>query len=476
MNYGKFLLTNACCLAALSASAKEVAQPNVIFILVDDLGFSDLNFLGQKDLRTPNIDRLASEGVYFSNAYAPCPVSSPSRAAFLTGESPAKLHLTCHIPGVGMDKYVTNMAKGRTMGEALFVDRLPADQRTIGHLMQDAGYKTAFMGKWHLSGEGSVNTKDGIVDKSLQPDSYGFDINIGGCAYGQPASYFSPYRNATIEDGADGEYLTDRLGDEAAAYIAENKKNPFFLYLSFYAVHTPYQVPDDVTAANGGNKYYALIEKMDQNVGKVLDALKKQKLEKNTLVIFYSDNGGLLENPPLSGIKGDLLEGGIRVPAIVKWDGVVAKGTTCDEPITGVDLYPTLAELVGVATNPDNIDESRSILPIIKGESESVADRALYWHFPHHRAKTTWAMGAAMRDGDWKIIELYESNEIRLFNLKDDPAEQRDLSESNPAKAFEMLNKLHVWQRGVGAAMPRPTSVAANNSILSSEILNINAK
>lgn len=450
-------------LGGTAQAAKVADQPNVVFILVDDLGFSDLSFLGQKNVRTPNIDRLASEGVYFTDAYSACPVSSPSRTAILTGESPAKLRLTCHIPGVGMDKYVTNMAKDRVMGEAEFGDRLVEGQRTIGTLMQEAGYKTAFMGKWHLAGEGSVMTKDGVVDANLNPDKLGFDTNLGGCSYGQPASYFSPYRNATLSDGPEGEYLTDRLGDEAAAFIAENKKNPFFLYLSFYAVHTPYQVPADVTEANGGNKYFALIEKLDQNVGKVLDALKKQKLEKNTLVIFYSDNGGLQENPPLSGLKGDLLEGGIRVPFIAKWDGVIAKGTTSGEPITGVDIYPTLAELVGVETNPENVDESRSFLPILRGESESVADRALYWHFPHHRAKTTWAMGAAMRDGDWKVIELYETNEVKLFNLKDDPQEKSDLSESNPAKALEMLNRLHVWQRSVNAAMPRPTSLTSNN-------------
>lgn len=458
----KIILTTVCSVTMLGAMAQ---QPNVLFILVDDLGASDLGFLGHKDVHTPNIDRLASEGLYFTNAYAACPVSSPSRAAILTGESPAKLRLTCHIPGVGIDKYISNMAKGRVMGEAEFGDRLAKGQQTIGTLMQEAGYKTAFMGKWHLAGEGSVKTKDGVIDAALHPENYGFDINLGGCSYGQPASYFSPYRNATLTDGVEGEYLTDRLGDEAVNFIKQHKREPFFLYLSFYAVHTPYQVPDDVVEANGGNKYHALIEKMDQNVGKVLDALKKQKLDKNTLVIFYSDNGGLQANPPLSGIKGDLLEGGIRVPFIAKWSGVIEKGSRSDEPITGIDIYPTLAELIGKERGEasENIDESRSILPILKGESESVADRALYWHFPHHRAKTTWAMGAAMRDGNWKLIELMESNEVKLFNLKDDPKELNDLSESNPAKALELLNRLHTWQRSVNAAMPRPTTVKSNN-------------
>lgn len=436
--------------------AQQNQFPNIVYILVDDLGYSDLSFVGEKaEVHTPNIDRLAREGMYFTNAYSASPVSSPTRACIMTGKYPAEMKLTCHIPGMGTQKYIRQISKGYRMKEAFFEDHLDLKEKTIAHCLKEQGYQTAFIGKWHLAGEGSIYTQDGIVNTDYHPDKYGFDINIAGCAYGQPASYFSPYKNAVLKDGAKGEYLTDRLGDEAVKYIENaSRDNPFFVYLAFYAVHTPYQVPEEMVKKNNGNKYNGLIQKMDENVGKVLNCLKKQKLEENTLVIFYSDNGGVFDNFPLRGYKGDLLEGGIRVPLIVKWTGKIKKGSICHEPVHSIDFLPTFQALLNKPIDTYSIKRGCSILPLLLGKQEKMEERTLFWHYPHHRKGTSWAMGSAVRKGDWKLIQLMETNEIKLFNLKDDLSEQNDLSELNPKKAFELLKDLDNWRVVMNAEMP----------------------
>ncbi len=432
-------------------------NPNIIFILVDDLGFSDLGFLGKKDVHTPNIDRLASQGMYFSNAYAASPVSSPTRASILTGRSPAELKITCHIPGVGMEKYITRMDKDRICKEAHFVDHLPENETTIASFLNERNYHTAFLGKWHLGGEGSQLTDNGVVNWSWLPDKYGFELNIAGCAYGQPASYFAPYRIATIKDGEDGEYLTDRLGDEAVNFISQNHPDktgqPFFMYLSFYSVHTPFQAPQDVVSQNKGNKYYAMIQKMDENIGKVLKRLDDLDLGEKTIIIFYSDNGGIFENDPLSEKKGSIKEGGIRVPLLVRWDGIVKAGSICNEPVTSIDFYPTIAELSGDLLCKDQ--EACSLYPLFTGKSTTVGKRALYWHFPHHRFDVDFSMASAIRDGDWKLVQLFEQEEIYLYNLKDDLGETNNVFQANPQKGFELLEKLKKWQIRVNAEMPQ---------------------
>ena len=437
--------------------AQQEKLPNVVFILADDLGYSDLAFTGQKQVQTPNIDKMAKQGVYFTNAYTACPVSSPTRASILTGKYPAELKLTCHIPGRGLEKYKKMTNKGYKMTEAFFLNHLKADEQTLARLMKKKEYQTAFMGKWHLAGEGSIYTNNGVVDADYHPDRFGFDLNIGGCSYGQPASYFSPYKNATLSDGPNGEYLTDRLGDEAVDYIQKNKENPFFLYLSFHSVHTPYQVPKVTIQKNNGNKYYAMIQKLDENVGKVLRCLEEQNIENNTLVVFYSDNGGLQENPPLNGKKGDLLEGGIRVPLIFKWPKYIKPATICDEAVTSIDFYPTFEELI-YGSEIDKVTSNRglSLLPLLKNKKTHLAERSLFWHYPHHRRGTNWAMGGAIRKGDWKLIQLMETNEIKLFHLKKDEKEQQDLSKINSKKATELLRELTNWQRSVDAEMPIP--------------------
>ncbi|MFI3330850.1 MAG: sulfatase [Rikenellaceae bacterium] len=441
----KSILTAALTLPLALVAAQK---PNVVFILVDDLGYSDLAFMGQKELNTPNVDKFREQGMFFDNAYAACPVSSPTRASIITGKYPAEVKITCHIPGVGMEAYNKNMAPGRKFGEAYFTDHLDLDSPTVAKVMKSKGYKTAFMGKWHLAGSGYTKSADGVIKPEYHPDKFGFDVNLGGCSGGQPKSYFSPYKNGTLSDGKPGEYLTDRLGDEAVKYIKENKKDPFFLYLSFYAVHSPYQVPKDVVAQNKGNKYHALIQKMDENVGKILDCLNQEGLDENTLVIFYSDNGGLQANPPLSGKKGELREGGIRVPLICRWTGKIEAGSTNHTPITSVDMMPTLKDLTGTKLKKE-IGES--FLPLLLGKSKELKERAIFWHYPHHRKGSTWSMGAAVRKGDWKLIELYETSEVKLFNLKDDIKEDKDLSASNKAKTKELLDALHAWQKSVDA-------------------------
>lgn len=452
----KVILLSTC--IPLSTFAKEIEEvPNIIFILADDLGYSDLGFLGYKDVHTPNINRLANEGLYFSDAYAAAPVSSPTRASIVTGKSPAELKLTCHIPGMGMQTYINKMSTGKKYREAFFVDHLARHEKTIGTLMKKAGYNTAFIGKWHLAGEGSVKTTDGIINPTWHPDQYGFDINLGGCSYGQPARYFSPYKNGTLTDGKEGEFLTDRLGNEAVEYIRSHHPKqtgkPFFLYLSFYAVHTPYQVPEYAVKANNGNKYFGLIQKMDENVGKILAILKETELEENTLVLFYSDNGGIFENPPLSGVKGEILEGGIRVPLIVRWPSVVKPNTRCKIPVTSIDIYTTFYELANGKRKKCN-REGHSIIPLIKGQTVDWKDRPLFWHYPHNRDGVSYSMGAAIREGDWKLIYSFEREQYELFNLKEDISEQRNLSNLYPKIAKRMYKKLTKWQKRVNAEMP----------------------
>ncbi|MFR9650382.1 MAG: sulfatase [Rikenellaceae bacterium] len=440
--------------------AKVAEQPNVLFILVDDLGYSDVGYMGEKSLPTPNIDKLSQSSINFTNAYAAAPVSSPTRGTVLTGLSPAELKITCHIPGVGMELYTTRLNKGHDLGEAYFTDHVDTELQTVAKMMKGRGYNTGFIGKWHLAGEGSVHAKDGVINEQWHPEHYGYDVNIGGCSYGQPASYFSPYRNATITDGEDGEYLTDRVGDEAIKYLRENQPSvtgkPFFLNLSFYTVHTPYQVPQETLDANGGDKYVSMIDKLDQNVGRVLDALHELGLAENTVVIFTSDNGGLNENPPLSGKKGDILEGGIKVPLLVSWPKVIKESKVNSTPTYTMDFYHTLSDVASMGENPDIVSEdSRSLYPImVNGDDSSFDGRTMYWHFPHRRSGTPWIMASAVQRDRWKLIYMFERDEYLLFNLEDDPKELNNLATTQPEKVEELKSELESWWERVDAEMP----------------------
>jgi len=441
-------------LIPLLCSFKQTSQPNIIFILADDLGYSDVGYMGKKaGVNTPNIDRLAKNGIVFTNAYAASPVCSPTRASILTGKYPATLQLTCHIPGMGMTKYIDKFNKGQKLMEAEFVDHLPIEEVTFAEVLQNNGYKTAFMGKWHLAGGGSAYSKDGIVNANFHPEKQGFDVNVGGCAYGQPASYFSPYRNATISDGPDNEYLTDRLGDEACQFIEQNKNQPFLLFLSTYTVHTPLQAPMETIDKYSGNKYLAMIEKLDENVGKVLDKVSELELEKNTLIVFYSDNGGVQSNPPLRSNKGSLYEGGIRVPLVVSYLGKIEKGIS-NVPVTSPDIFPTLLEAAGVSIERYEDVEGKSLWPYLT-QKEDFEERPIYWHFPHHR-NIEMTMGAAIREGNWKLIWQFENDKLSLYNLKDDIDESKDVSNIYPEKRKRLHKQLKDWQSKINAKMPQP--------------------
>ena len=429
-------------------------KPNILFILVDDLGYSDVGYMNNKaGIKTANIDRLKAEGMVFTSAYTTCPVCSPTRASIFTGSYPTTVGITNHIPAIGFRNYFERVNKGRKLADAEYSDHLPPESLSLGDLIRDKGYKTAFIGKWHLGGEGSMYTPDGVVNALWHPENYGFDVNIAGCSFGQPASYFAPYKNATIKEGPDGEYLTNRLGDEVVGFLRENKEAPFFVFWAPYTVHTPYQVPQEVTDSYGGDKYLAMIHMLDKNVGKVLDTLKELDIEKNTFVVFYSDNGGFHDNPPLRSSKGSLLEGGIRVPLIIKWPGRVEAGSSCHEVFTSVDMLPTLAELTGYKHEDIQGAEGVSILSLLTGKTEKLEERPVFWHFPHNRVRE-FDMGAAVRMGKWKLIWLFENDDLFLFDLEKDISETENLAAVFPGKTDELLEILKDWQVASGAKMP----------------------
>lgn len=431
-------------------------RPNIVLILIDDLGWADVGCFGSKYYETPHIDRLASEGMRFTDGYAACPVCSPTRASIMTGKYPARLHLTDWIPGEG------NSPQDR-LKIPEWRKYLPLEEVTIAKALKSAGYVSASIGKWHLGGP------------AYYPQHHGFDINVAGSNIGHPATYFWPYQGKTSsvaglnESGGPGEYLTDRLTDEAEKFIDENKQRPFFLYFAHYAVHQPLMAKAEVTAKykekppQGGQKkpvYAAMIESVDQSVGRVLAKLDTLGIAHRTVVIFMSDNGGLTidgttSNAPLRAGKGFPYEGGIREPLLIKWPGVTRPGTTCSVPVCSIDFFPTIWEIVGVhgKTEPQPQVDGLSLVPLLK-ESGTLQRDALYWHYPHYWAKQTVRPFGAVRAGDWKLIEFYEDMRVELYNLKDDTGEANDLAGQMPERAAELRNRLHAWQQRIGAQMP----------------------
>ena len=430
-------------------------QPNVILIVADDLGQRDLGCYGSKYYRTPHIDKLANDGVRFTDAYAACPVCSPTRAALMTGQYPARLNLTDWLPG-RPDR------PDQKLSRPVIIDHLPAGVPTLPALFKAAGYTTALMGKWHLGGEGH------------KPQKSGFDVNIAGDHTGTPRSYFAPFANKTgnmpgLETAPDGEYLTDRLAAEAAKFIAVNKDRPFFLYLPHYAPHTPLVAKPAVVAKYPGPKvagkqsnpvYAAMVEGVDDAVGRVMAALDETKLTERTIVVFTSDNGGLATteggptgatfNGPLREGKGFLYEGGVRVPLIVRGPGA-KPGTATDAVVSSYDLFPTLLGLCGV---PAPMSDGVNFAAALKGES---FDRGgdLYWHYPHY-SNQGGKPGGAVRSGNWKLIEHYENNRRELFDVKADLGESKNLAADKPDVVADLAGKLVAWRTSVGAKMMTP--------------------
>jgi len=431
-------------LLGLSAFTRgsEVEKPNFVFILMDDLGWMDVSCYGSKFYETPNIDRLASQGMKFTSAYAACPVCSPTRASILTGKYPARLQLTDWIPG--------HKRENPKLLTPEFYQELPLRETTIAERLKSAGYVSASIGKWHLGRE------------PYYPDKQGFDLNFGGTHQGSQKSYFYPYGILNITIGTEGEYLTDRLTTEAEKFIEANKDRPFFLYLSHYAVHTPLAgKPEKVEKYKKKVKpgmdqnnpvYAAVIESVDESVGRIMAKLDDLKLADNTVVIFFSDNGGLLDvtsNAPLRLGKGHLYEGGTRDPLIVRWPGKVKPGSLCDTPMISTDFFPTMLEMAGIkGTCPDGV----SIMPLLR-QKGSIERKTFYWHYPHYHRCTP---GGAIRDGDWKLIEFFEDGHVELYNLKDDLSETTDLAAKMPEKAEELRKKLADWRKSVDASMPTP--------------------
>ena len=430
-------------------AADTTRPPNIVFFLIDDMGWTDLGCFGSDLFETPNIDKLASQGMKFTNNYSACTVCSPTRAALMTGKYPGRLHITDWIHGSKRANAKLSIPK--------WTEYLPREEFTIASALKQVGYTSASIGKWHLGDE-----KEGY------PDKHGFDLNVAGCEKGSPPSYFSPYKLPTLKDGPVGEYLTDRLADEAVHFIEANKARPFFLYLPHYAVHLPLQAKKELIAKyqkkikpgmrHTNATYAAMIESTDDAVGRVLAKLAELGLDKNTLVIFNSDNGGLIRstvNVPLRAGKGSAYEGGVRVPGIVKWPGVVAPGSVCAEPIITLDFYPTLLEITGAKGDKKhnaNVD-GESILPLLKDPKARLKREFIYWHYPHYHPGGATPYGA-VRARDWKLIEFFEDMHVELYNLKDDIGEKTDLAKKMPEKAKELTDNLHAWRKAVGAQMP----------------------
>ena len=432
---------------ALRAMAGAPAGPklNFVFFLIDDLGWMDLSCQGSRFYETPHIDRLAAQGMRFTNAYAACPVCSPTRASIMTGKYPARLHVTDWIAG-----HVRPFAKLRIPD---WTQHLPLEEVTIAEALKPAGYATASIGKWHLGGE------------AYWPDKQGFDLNFAGTHQGQPPSYFAPYKIQTIPSAPDGEYLTDRLAEEACKFIEKGKDRPFFVYLPHYAVHGPlmakketiekYKAKAKPEDAQRNATYAAMIQSVDDSVGQVGAKLEALGLADRTVVIFMSDNGGVAgttSNAPLRAGKGTLYEGGIREPMIVRWPGVVKAGATCDEVVTSVDFFPTILEMAGATAEGAAGIDGVSIVPLLK-QAGRLSREAVYWHYPHYHNTLP---GGAVRAGDWKLIEYFEDGRVELYNLKEDLGETKDLAAAMPEKAADLRKKLADWRKSVGAQMPTP--------------------
>jgi arylsulfatase A-like enzyme len=380
------------------------------------------------------------------------------------------LHLTDWIPG-------NPPARTEQLAAKPYKRQLDLEEFTLAEAMKQGGYKTFFAGKWHLG------------EEPFYPQHQGFDINIGGNHSGHPSSYFSPYKNPQLPDGPDGEYLTDRLTDETIKFMKQEKESPFLAYLSFYTVHLPLQGKsekvekyrqklkemeykgDEITQQrvtyfkNHQNDpvYAAMVESMDENIGRLLDSLKKFKLAENTIVVFTSDNGGMstssnpnaipTSNLPLKAGKGYLYEGGIREPLIVSWPGRVEPGSTSDEPITGTDFYPTFLDIAGLNLLPEQHRDGRSLKPILL-KNEKIDRKAIYWHYPHYSGGLGGTPVGAVRMGKYKLIEFFEDMHVELYDLGNDISEQYDLSVKLPLKTKEMKEMLHKWREEVGAQMP----------------------
>ena len=445
--------------AALSAAERAPVRPNIVFILADDLGYTDIGANNPKTFyETPNIDRLARRGTRFTQGYSACCVCSPTRGSIMTGKYPPRFGITDFIPG---------MRSGRLLS-ARNADHLPLAEVTIAEALRDSGYATFFAGKWHL-GNGEFS-----------PGAQGFPADLDGTA-----QFYYPKSDLPLPNPKDDPKTTERIVNEAVKFIDAHKDRPFYAYLPFLAVHTPIGARADLVAKYERKKasfppeawgqererqvrlvqnnaiYAAMLEQLDTCIGRVLAALEKNGLTEKTVVVFMSDNGGLstseghpTSNLPLRGGKGWPYEGGVRVPWIVCAPGVTKPGSTCDAPVISTDYYPTLLELAGLPAKPEQHLDGVSLVALLKGTATS-RGRPLYWHYPHYGNQGGAPYGA-IRDGDWKLIEWYEDGALELYNVPADIGEKSNLATQQPEKVRELRAKLVAWRTEVGALMPTP--------------------
>ncbi|MCX6896756.1 MAG: sulfatase [Verrucomicrobia bacterium] len=433
------------CLTLTTLSAAEPAQParkpNIVFFLIDDMGWRDLGCCSSTFYQTPNIDRLAAGAMRFTDAYAAAALCSPTRASLLAGKYPARLHFT-HI--VGGEK----ASPSRKLKTADWIQNLPLAEVTFAEALKEGGYATGHFGKWHVGGPG------------FTPDQQGFDVTV----------------EATPAKDHQDKNVT-QLTDAAIAFMRAHAKEPFLAYVCHHTVHVPYEADEELTETyrkkaprTGQNhpKMAAMIETLDQSVRRVLQTLDELGLAENTVVIFTSDNGGLrhvkegtqsvtaTDNSPARGGKAMLYEGGTRVPLIIKWPGVTRPGSTSTVPVISMDLYPTLLDMAGLPPRPAQHLDGLSLAPLLHG-GDTLNRAALFWHFPHYHSNVATPMGS-LRAGDWKLIEFFEDNRVELYNLKDDFSEKRNLATELPEKAAALQQQLHNWRASVGALMPTANS------------------
>lgn len=452
-----------------------MSRPNIVLVLIDDLGWADLGCYGSTFYETPHLDRLAQQGVRFTQAYASAPVCSPTRASLLTGKYPAT---------VGVTDWIGGHAVG-PLGDVPYFSHLPLHEVSLASALQAQGYRTWHVGKWHLGGE------------RTWPQEHGFDVNIGGSDRGRPSTYTSPYELPNLTDGPPGEYLTDRLTDEAITLIRQTDDRPFFLNLWHYAVHTPIEAPDHLVAkyvakatrlgldqidpfelgepmqawhlagqvvrrrtVQSDPHYAAMVENLDTNMGRLLEALDDNGVADDTIVLFTSDNGGLATaqgspttNAPLSEGKGWTAEGGVREPLIARWPGRVPAGVESDVVWSSPDLFPTVLSLVGCDLLPeqhvDGVDLSAALL------GEPVERGPVFWHYPHY-GDQGGSPSAAVRWGRWKLVRDFADGASRLYDLETDVAERDDLASTATAERDRLDQALDEWLRDVRALVPRP--------------------
>lgn len=454
-------------------------RPNIVFILMDDMGWRDLSCYGSTFYETPNLDRLAREGMRFTDAYAACPVCSPTRASIMSGKYPATVGVTDWIHHGDF-----HPCRGKLV-DVPYVKELPLKEVSLARALSKGGYQTWHVGKWHL----------GL--RETWPDRHGFDVNIGGCEMGMPPQgYFSPWGIPTLSDGPKGQYLTDRLTDEAIGLIEKGDGRPFFLNLWHYAVHIPIQAPPALVekyrkkaAELGLDKqqvmiegehfpsehkrhlrvqrrviqsdpvYAAMVENLDTNIGRLMEALERTGKAKNTIVIFTSDNGGLAtsegsptSNKPLAEGKGWMYEGGTREPLIIRWPGVVKAGSVSNAHVTSPDFYPTLLAAAGLPGRPEQHVDGVSFMPVLRGEA--FARDPIFWHYPHY-GNQGGTPGSSVRWGKWKLIEFFEDGRLELYDLEADPGEQSDLAVAEPHTCRRLHAALIAWRAKVEAKIPQ---------------------